>query len=120
MIVYVEIDVDGIDLTNLNMTEIQSTISNLTNIETDKLRIRVDINDNDKVVHIIVIVDDKSTADIIKDKISTAIKEGNPKIRQFKRVEVKVKELEVSSGMMYEGWMSLIMVVLISFLVQIH
>ena len=120
MIVYVEIDVEGIDLTNLNMTEIQSTISNLTNIETDKLRIRVDINDNDKVVHIIVIVDDKSTADIIKDKISTAIKEGNPKIRQFKRVEVKVKELEVSSGMMYEGWMSLIMVVLISFLVQIH
>ena len=58
-----------IDVTNLNMTEIQSTISDLTNIEPDKLRIRVDINDKDEVIHIIVIVDDMTRAKLIKDAI---------------------------------------------------
>ena len=68
----VEIEVNGIDLTNLNMTEIRSTISNLTSIELDKLRIRVDVNEEDEVVHIIIIVDDddKTTADLISDKIN--------------------------------------------------
>ncbi len=64
------IDVSGIDLTNLNMTEIQCTISDLINIEADELRIRVDMNEQDEVVHILVIVNDKSTADIIKDIIN--------------------------------------------------
>jgi len=67
---YVEIEVEGINVTNLNMTEIQSTISNLTNIEEDKLRIRVDLNDKDEVTAIIVFVDDETTADIISDKIN--------------------------------------------------
>ena len=57
-------------MTNLNMTEIQSTISDLTNIEADKLRIRVDMNEQDEVVAIIIIVDDETTAEIIKDKVN--------------------------------------------------
>ncbi len=52
------------------MTEIQNSISNLTSIEADKLRIRVDINENDEVVAIIVVVTDKAKAYIISDKIN--------------------------------------------------
>ena len=52
------------------MSEIQSTISNLTNIEMDKIRIRVELNDNDEVIHIIVIVDDETTAEIISSKVN--------------------------------------------------
>ena len=81
------------------MTNIQTTISDLTNIEADKLRIRVDLNKKDEVVHIIVVVDDKKTAEIVSSNVNIAISEGNPKVRQFKRAEVKVKELEMSSGM---------------------
>ena len=66
----VEIDVEGIDITNLNMTEIQNVISNLTDIETDKLRIRVDMNEEDEVVHILVIVDDETTADTVNKSIN--------------------------------------------------
>ena len=117
MMFYVEIEVEGIDLTNLNVTEIQSTINNLTNIEADKLRIRVDINEQDEVVAVIVIVDDKTTAENIKNTINTAINEHNPKVRLFKRAEVKMKELEISSGMMSK---SLIIMAMMTIIIQVY
>jgi hypothetical protein len=98
----VEIEVKEIDLTNLNMTEIRTTISDLTSIDINKLRIRVDLNENDEVVHILVIVDDKRTADNIKDKVNVAINEEHPNsiVRHFKGV--RVKELQLSSGIIIE------------------
>jgi len=114
----VEIEVEGIDLTNLNMTEIRSTISNLTNIEVIKLRIRVVLNAKDEVITIIVIADDKATAEYIKNKINIAIDEGNPNVQQFKRAEVKVKELEISNGIMNKGM--IIMIVIMTFLIHIQ
>ena len=42
--------------------DVQNTISNLTNIETFKLRICVDMNDQDEIVRILVIVNDERTA----------------------------------------------------------
>ena len=59
-----------IDVIILNVPEIKSTISDLTNIKADKLRIRVDINEKDEVVQITVIVDDRTTADIISGKVN--------------------------------------------------
>ena len=117
--IYVDIEVEGIDLSNLNMSEIRSIISNLTNIEATKLRIRVDLNENDEVITIIVIVDDKTTAENIKNKINTAINEDNPKVRQFKRAEVKVKELDISGGMMNNNLIIMIMITFITVLVQV-
>ena len=61
----VEIDVEGINVTNLNMTEIQTTISDLTGIEADKLKIQVDTNDNNEVTLIVVIVDTCCCCDLI-------------------------------------------------------
>ena len=81
MMLYVEINVSGIDVTNLNMTEIQITISDLTSIEADKLRIRADINDKDEVVQIFVIVNDKTTADVISDKINELNCDGNSHLK---------------------------------------
>ena len=72
----VEIEVDEINVTNLNMTEIQDTISELTGIETDKIRIRFDTNDNNEIVRIIVIVDDEETAEKISTSINTVVDEG--------------------------------------------
>ena len=73
MMFFVEIDVEGIHLSNLNMTEIQHTISNLTDIEADKLRIRVDINEQDEVNVILIIVDDRYSA----EKITKLINDNN-------------------------------------------
>ena len=102
----VEIEVDGINLSDLNMTEIQITINNLTGIEADKLRIRVDTNDNNKVIHIIVIVDDEKTAEIISKSINTEIEEQNQEgfLRYCKNARVIVKEnkLSISRGIMKE------------------
>jgi len=67
---HVEIELTGLDLTNFNGTEFQVSLSNLANIEAEKLRIRVNMNEKDEVIHIIVVVNDKTTADIISDKIN--------------------------------------------------
>ena len=45
------------------MTEVQITISDLTNIDKDKIKIQVEVNDHDEIVHIFVIVDDETTAE---------------------------------------------------------
>ena len=55
------------------MTEIQITISDLTGIETDKLRIRVETNDNNGIIRIIVIVDDEEKVEIISKTINTVV-----------------------------------------------
>lgn len=75
----VEIEVEDIDVTYFNLTELQSTISDLTNISSDKLRIRLDTNDDDTIIRIIILVDDKTTAETIKATINVAIKEHNQK-----------------------------------------
>ena len=67
---YVEIEIDGINMTDLNMTEIQTTISDLTGIETDDIIIHVDTNENNEVIRIIVLVDDEDSAIIVSDKIN--------------------------------------------------
>ena len=55
------------------MTEIQITISDLTGIEADIIRIRVNTNDDNEVVRIIVIVDDERTVEIISKTINTEV-----------------------------------------------
>jgi len=69
----VEIEVDAFDVTDLNMTEIRVTISDLTGIEADELRIQVNTNDNNEIVFVIVIVDDKETAEKISKSINSVI-----------------------------------------------
>ena len=49
MAVDLEVSPSDMDITDLNMTEIQSIISNLTGIEADKLKIRVDLNEKMKL-----------------------------------------------------------------------
>ena len=102
----VEIEVERMDMTGLNLTEIQSVISNITGIEADKLRIRVETKDYNEVIRIIVIVDDEETAEKIRDKINVAIDEHNEEgiVRHFKSARVVVKEnkLSISSGSMEE------------------
>ena len=72
----VEIEVEGINVTDLNMTEIQSTISDLSGIEEDKLRIRFVTKDNNVIIRIIVIVDDEKTAEIISTSINALVNKG--------------------------------------------
>ena len=68
---YVEIEVEGINVTDLNMTEIQNTISDLIDMEVDEIRIRVETND--EVIRIIVIVNDEKTAEEISNSINAVI-----------------------------------------------
>ena len=120
--------IEGIDLVGLNMTEIQSTISNLTNIEPDKIRIRVNTNDNNEVVQIVVVPDDKILADNISQSVNVAIEEQNQKdvIRLFKNARVVVEEnvLSISSRMktkdemIFMVTMTFIIVVILNQLLQ--
>ena len=66
----VDIEVDGINVTNLNMTDIINTISNLTNIDADDIRIRIYPNDKDEIISICVIVNDKTKAENITKSIN--------------------------------------------------
>ena len=66
----VEIEVQGIDVTDFNLTEIQTTISDLTGVDTDKLRIRVETDSHNEITKIIVIVDDEQTAEIISKTVN--------------------------------------------------
>ena len=65
-----EIEVEGMNLSSTNLTEIQMAISTLTDIESSGLRIRVDTDENNGIVRVIVVVDDESDAKIIADKIN--------------------------------------------------
>lgn len=69
------IEIDEIKLIDLNMTDIQKTLSDLTDIEADKIRIRVVPNRDNAITHIIVTVDDETTAEYIKVSINDAIKQ---------------------------------------------
>ena len=55
----VEIQVEDMNMSNMNISEIQTAISNLTKIDPDKIKIRADIDDDGQVVRILVIVEDE-------------------------------------------------------------
>ena len=65
----VVIEIETTDVIDFSMTEIQNTISNLTGIEEDRIRIRVITNDENEIVKIVVVVDDETTAEEIKRRI---------------------------------------------------
>ena len=86
------------------MTNIKTSISDLTGIDENKFRIRVETNENNEVIRIIVVVDDKETAEKISTSINVAIDEHNEEgiIRHFTSARVIVKEnkLSISGGTM--------------------
>jgi len=76
-IYYVIIEIiDGVDITDLNMTEIRSTISDLTGAEADKIRIRVNTNKKDEITEVIVIVDDEKAAVKTRDTVNLCKNSG--------------------------------------------
>ena len=58
------------NLTDLDIMELKNNISDMTGIERDKLRIRVDMNEKDETAYIVVVVDDKTTAEKIHKSIN--------------------------------------------------
>ena len=118
---YVEIEVNGIDVSDLNMTEIQQTISNLTNIKADKVRIQVETNDKNEVITIIVIVDDEESANQLMKKIDEHDQEGFLRNCKSVRVVMKENKLSVSSGIMKkEGFINMITIVFMAFIIRNH
>ena len=123
MTYFVEIEVEGIDVTNLNMTEIQSTISNLTGIKAEELKIRADISNNNEVIHIIVIVDDEETAEKVSESINAEINKHNQDgfLRNCKSARVIGKENKpsISRGMVRkEGIISTFIIVFMTSQIQ--
>ena len=121
----VEIEVEGINVTDLNITEIQTTTSNLTGIESDKLRIRVDTNNNNEVILIIVIVNDEETAKKVSKSINAEIDERNQEgfLRNCKSARVVVKEnkLSISNGIREtERIRIMLTIVFITFIIHNH
>ena len=98
----VTIEVEGMDVSSFSLIEIRSLLSDLTNIEKDKFRIRIDASDKGEIRNIIVVTSDKTTAEDIGNKVSAAISEHKQEgiVRFFKNVRVKVNELSISCGTM--------------------
>jgi len=97
----VEIEVIGINVTDLNMTQIRSELSNLTNINEDDLRIRVNVDENDNVVSIIVFTTNRTTADTIGDAVNNKTSEckddeSSDEDERF-IVEIEVEGMNASS-----------------------
>ena len=100
----VVIEVEEMNVSSFDMREIQNIISDLTNIEAERIRIRFDTNDKNEITHIIVIVDDKTTAERVRNMINMAIDEDNHEelFRHFKSARVEVNELPMSRGCIIE------------------
>jgi len=103
----VVVTVEGVDVTSFNMAEFQSTISNLTSVEADAIRVRFVTNDKGEVIQIIVIVKDEKTAESINSKIKEHEKEGILRCVVSSKVEVKEKELFISSELRTKGEMKI-------------
>ena len=52
----------------MNTTEIANTLSDLTGIEADKIKMAVELDEKGRVVRILVYVKDEKTANLIADK----------------------------------------------------
>ena len=95
---------EGIDVSELSMSEIRSATSVLAHVEENKVRIRVEVNEKNEIIRIIVTLSDKTTAENIKNIISVEIKEHNQEgfIKHFQgvKVETKEKDILVSRGIM--------------------
>ena len=115
----VEIEVEGIDAIDLNITEIRNEISTLANIEADSFRIRVYVDENDQVSSILIIVNDEPTAKNIQQEIDELSPEERQGIlRHFKsaRVVVSEREIQLSRGKVVEGMSFIIMIAFIALL----
>ena len=116
--------INGIHLTDFKMTEIRSVISNLTNIDADKINIRINTNEKDEIIEIIVIVNDETTAEHIKDNINDAIKEHNKegilRYVESARVVVNEKVLSISSGIMKTEDKTVVLIAIAFMLLLIH
>ena len=92
----------------------------LKNIEADKLRTRVDTNN--EIIRIIVIIDDEETAEKIRDKINVAIDEHNEEgiVRHSKsaRAVVNEKNLSPSCGTMLEQRIIVMFLMVLTFLIR--
>jgi len=108
----VQIDVEGMGVPDMNMTEIREIVSDISNVEALELKIRANINDKSNVVDIIVIVENESVAKIVKNAINRAIKEhgGDEVIKYFVSAQVVKIEPELSSGIMNKG--NIIMIIM--------
>ena len=103
--------VEGVDVTEFSTTEVFSTISILTGIEADRIKIRVETNDRNGVTHIIIVVDDTTTAEVISNSFNTAIEERSEEgiIRLCRSAHVEVNERCISCGMKKEEGMIIVM-----------
>jgi len=116
--VVVEIEVEGIDVTTTNITEIRSILSNLTNITVDELIIRAEINDKNEIVRIIVLVDNENTAEIISSTINDHDPEEIGSRVRFKRANVKFLG-DASRGNIVESSIFMIMIIFMMFIIEI-
>ena len=73
----VEIVVEGMNASNLNMTEVEEALDGLADIASDKMTIRAVIDDDGNVVRIYVILDDEDSAVILSEAVNRASEQCN-------------------------------------------
>ena len=117
----VELVVKGMDVADLNLSELQYIITKLASIDEDKLKIHVVINEKSGVVRIEVIVNDETTAEILYKAIKDLPPEEkrNSFLEHVVNARVKVEELELSSGVVIEASVSM-MYLMILLITVIH
>ena len=116
----IEIEVEGLDAANFNASEVQIVLSNLTNIEADKLRIQAEINDKNQVVRVVVVVEDQNTAEVISEAVNEIKPEESEGVaRHFKEARIVVIDRAISCSVKAEGTVLMAMIPLIAFLITV-
>jgi len=97
----VEIEIEETSISEWNSTAFILNISELSGIEANKIEIRVDIDDDGQVRHIIVMVDNERDVKVIVNAIQTEVKkcgDGSGNRCWLKGAQYITKELSVSEA----------------------
>jgi len=73
--IVIEIEVEDMNVTLMDLTDIKRQISDLASIEEEDLKVRVESDDDGRILHIVVIFDGEESAFFVSEVLNEAIKE---------------------------------------------
>ena len=115
----IEFEIEDLNVTEFNKTEILHIISDASGIDINKIDIESQIDDNGRVVKIIVIVNNEQKANIIAEILNTYESEGcdTNVLCRTKNVKIKRKDRHLSeSPCMFEMTYAMMLMMIILFL----
>ena len=96
----IEIEIDNLQANKLIVSDLVDKIVELTGFDEDDITVGVEIDENGKVINIVIIVDDEETAKIVVEAINGIDKGGECEygvLCKVEKVRIDGKQIEVLS-----------------------